>query len=240
MPKFFKENFEQAPFIDGLDASHISKVLRMKPGEFLTVCDTKGFDYECVITESRPELVSLKVEEKHRNETEPQTKLTLFQCLPKSDKMDLIVRQATEIGAEAVIPVLSERCVSRPDPKSAAKKIARWQKIAFSAAGQCGRGVIPQIKELITFKKSVEMFNDFDKVIFFCERGGKRLSDIVDGAARKIAIFVGPEGGFSVEEEELANSFSAVSATLGKRILRCETAPLAAAACVMLLSGEMD
>lgn len=240
MPKFFKENFEEAPFIDGLDAAHIAKVLRMKRGERLTVCDTKGFDYECVITEARTELISLEIEEKHKNETEPKIKLTLFQCLPKSDKMDLIVRQATEIGAAKIIPVLSERCVSRPDAKSAVKKIARWQKIVNSAAGQCGRGIIPAVGEITAFKEAVKSFADFDRVIFFCERGGKPLRDIITGGAQNIAVVVGPEGGFSVEEEELANSFSAVSATLGPRILRCETAPLAAAACVMLLSGEMN
>ncbi len=240
MPRFFKENLKESPNITGQDAAHIIRVLRMSVGDTLVVSDTAGTDYTCKILSADPANVELEIIESRPNATEAGTSLTLFQCLPKSDKMDLIVRQATEIGVKAVVPVLSERCVSRPDSKSIAKKIDRWQKIAAEAAGQSGRGVIPKVQSLLTFEECTKELQKFDLSIFFCERGGFPLKDLIKPQHKNIAIVIGPEGGFSLDEEATANAACAASATLGKRILRCETAPLVAAACVLQLCGEMD
>ncbi len=240
MPRFFKENLKESPCISGQDAAHIVRVLRMNVGDTLVVSDTAGTDYTCKILSADPANVALDIIESKPNATEAGTNITLFQCLPKSDKMDLIVRQATEIGVKTIVPVLSERCVSRPDGKSINKKVERWQKIACEAAGQSGRGVIPTVKKLVSFEECAKALQDFDLSIFFCERGGKPLNALIKPGFENIAIVIGPEGGFSLEEEARANASGADSATLGKRILRCETAPLVAAACVLQLCGEME
>ncbi len=240
MPRFFKENFKNEPYIEGGDAAHIALSLRMAAGDTVTVCDTCGTEFTCRLTAVSPSRVETEILEEKTGKTEPQTALTLFQCLPKGDKMDLIVRQAVEIGVSAIVPVLSERCVSRPNAAALQKKIARWQKIADAAAGQSGRGVIPKVKPCVTFKECVTSLNGFEKSLFFSERGGAPLSAAGLKKGGGIAVIIGSEGGFSVEEESAANLAGAQSVTLGPRILRCETAPLAAAACIMQLCGEMD
>ncbi len=238
MPRFFKEHFKNKPFIDGADAKHIAKSLRMRVGENLTVSDTKGTDFLCEISNISDNKVEFKIIKETENLTEPKTKVTLFQCLPKSDKMDLIVRQAVELGIYEIYPVMSERCVSRPDEKSMHKKIERWQKIADEAAGQSGRGIKPKVQNLISISDYYEKINDFSLSVFFYEAGGKPLEEIIDNP-KTISLMIGCEGGFSVEETENAERSGAKVATLGKRILRCETAPTVALANTMLLSNEM-
>ncbi len=240
MPRFFKENFKNEPFIDGGDAAHIALSLRMAAGDTVTVCDTCGTEFTCRLTAVSPTLVETEILDEKQGRTEPQTKLTLFQCLPKGDKMDLIVRQAVEIGVSEITPVLSERCVSRPNASAMQKKILRWQKIADAAAGQSGRGIIPRVNPCITFKECVNSLRGFEKALFFSERGGAPLCEVGLKKGGGIAVIIGSEGGFSVGEEAAANAAGAESVTLGPRILRCETAPLAAAACIMQLCGEMS
>lgn len=239
MPRFFKEFFESAPFLDGEDAAHIIKSLRMRPGEGLTVCDTRGTDYHCTIAACADGRVELTVDEAVKNETEPSVFVTLFQCLPKGDKMDSVVRQSVELGASRIVPVLSDNCVSRPDAKSLAKKRERWQKIADEAAGQCGRGILPSVGECITLKAVSDSLSNFDRAFFCYELGGKPIRRI-GSASTSIALIIGPEGGFTAKEAEMLESGGASVSTLGPRILRTETAPLAAITAVMLETGNMD
>ncbi len=238
MPRFFKEFFEDAPFIDGDDARHILKSLRMKVGESLTVCDTKGFDYDCVITGCTVDRVDLKIQNKTKNDTEPTVFVTLYLCLTKGDKMDTAVRQAVEMGVSKIVPVLSTNCVSRPDGKQISKKCDRWQKIADEAAGQSGRGILPEVGECVTLKNVAQTVKDIDLCLFFYEIGGTPLSNIGE-EIRTVSVIIGPEGGFTREEAEMLEKNGARVTTLGPRILRAETAPVAAVTAVMLQSRNM-
>lgn len=240
MPRFFCEEFKNNPVIFGEDAKHISRSLRMKIGEQLTVCDTHGTDYLCEIENLSDDAVYLKILSTKQNDSEPNLKVTLFQCLPKGDKLDLVVQKAVELGVNEIIPVMSSRCVSKPDQKAADKKRVRMQKISDQAAKQSGRGILPKIKPIINFNECCEKLAQFDKSIIFYELGGEPLAKIINKTAKTCAVIIGPEGGLSQEEVALANSKGAVSATLGKRILRTETAPLAALTAIMLLSGNLE
>lgn len=239
MPRFFKENFSNEPFISGDDAKHIAKSLRMKIGEPLCVCDTKGNDYSCVISGIFEQKVELEILSVTKSESEPSVKVTLFFCLTKSDKPDTVIKQSVELGVNEITPVLSSRCVSRPDEKSASKKLLRWQKISEEAAMQSGRGIIPRVNSIISFDDMTKAFNNFDKVFIFYEGGGNEISKILE-TDKNLAIIIGPEGGFSEEEVEKAKSCGAIVSTLGKRILRAETAPIAALSVIMLQSANMS
>lgn len=210
----------------------------MKIGESLTVSDTKGFDYNCVISGCSAERVELEILEKHKNNTEPTVFVTLYLCLTKGDKMDTAVRQAVEMGVSRIVPVLSTNCVSRPDEKAMSKKTERWQKIADEAAGQSGRGILPEVAMCMTLKTAAEDIKSDDLSLFFYELGGKPLCEI-GKTVRNISVIIGPEGGFSKEEAEMLEAAGATVTTLGPRILRAETAPVAAVAAVMLQSGNM-
>lgn len=238
MPRFFKEFFEEEPFISGDDARHISKSLRMKVGEKLTVCDTKGVDYNCTITGFSGDSVLLNINEKIPNATEPGVFVTLYQCLCKGDKMDTIVKQSVEMGVSKIVPVISTNCVSRPDDKALKKKIERWQKIANEAAGQSGRGILPEVAYAISFNETVKSAASDNICYFFYELGTEPMKKIDDGV-KTISVIIGPEGGFTQKEAEAIVNAGAVCATLGPRILRAETAPVAAMANIMLLSGNM-
>ena len=239
-PRFFTDNIGETAVITGGDASHITKVLRMKRGDLAVICDGNGTDMLCRITSASDGAVELEILDRRRSEGEPTVYLRLFQCMPKSDKMDFIVQKAVELGAAEVIPVISKRCVSRPDPKSAEKKRERWQRIADEAAKQCGRGRIPSVGGMIPFDEAVAGFGAADTCgIIFYECGGKRLGEIVSGYVRRIDVFIGSEGGFEEAEVNLAQAAGITPATLGTRILRCETAPVAAIAVLMNLTNNM-
>ncbi len=238
MPRFFKEFFESEPFIDGDDAKHILRSLRMTVGEKLTVCDTKGFDYSCMISACSDTRVELEIKEKRKNDTEPTIFVTLYLCLTKGDKMDLAVRQAVEMGASRIVPVLSTNCVSRPDEKSLKKKQERWQKIADEAAGQSGRGILPKVGETLPFNVAIESATKDDLCVFCYELATEKLDTISD-TVKTVSVIIGPEGGFTVPEAEILAKRGAKTVSLGKRILRAETAPVAALAAVMLKSGNM-
>ena len=236
MPRFFKEDFKSAPYLEGDDARHAAKSLRVRVGEELTVCDLNGFDYRCAVSEVTADRVYLDIKETYENNTEPSVFVTLYQCLTKGDKMDTIVRQAVECGVSRIVPVLSENCVSRPDEKSLSKKIERWQKIADEAAGQSGRGILPKVDEQLTLKQVASEIKSHDKVFFFYEAGGAPMQK---ASIKTAAIIIGPEGGFSPDEAELLEQNGAVVTTLGPRILRAETAPVAALTVLMLQTDNM-
>ncbi|MCL2071854.1 MAG: 16S rRNA (uracil(1498)-N(3))-methyltransferase [Oscillospiraceae bacterium] len=245
-PRFFVENGADSRLtLSEQDLYHARQVLRMKNGDKAILCDGNGTDY---LSEYREYFgsgersgVRFEVIRTMTNQAEPTVKLRLFQCLPKSDKMDFIVQKAVELGVSEVIPTVSARCISRPSGKSAANKTARWNKIAYEAAKQCGRGRIPVVGQVLNFKKAAEGLNKSDLSIIFYECGGERLNKIFDtfSAVSQINLFIGSEGGFETGEVELLRKAGAIPATLGKRILRVDTASIAAVSLIMNLSGNI-
>lgn len=238
MPRFFMEPPVMEPIVlEGEDARHIALSLRMKPGDALTVCDGEGTDFECTIASIIPQRVELSVVRKVPTQSEPSVRVTLYQGVPKSDKFDTVVQKAVELGVSAVVPVMMSRCVSRPDAKSMEKKCARWQKIAAEAAKQSGRGIVPQVLPCISYAEALRTARG-QKILFY-ECGGAPLTELVSADAKEISLFIGPEGGISGQELEAAVAADVQAATLGPRILRTETAPLAALTAVMLLTDNL-
>lgn len=242
MPRFFVESLAGDPIvIEGGDARHIALSLRMKQGEELILCDGKGTEAVCAVASLCPESVVLDVKERRASETEPKTRVTLYQALPKADKMEYIVQKAVELGVYRIVPVLTSRCISRPDEKTAAKKRERFCKIAAEAAKQSGRGIIPEVDGVLTFKNAVKEMSTAGLPIFFFEHASLPLRKYMEKyTGGDIAVMVGAEGGFSDEEAAFAEENGLLSASLGPRILRCETAPVAALAAIMYAAGEME
>lgn len=242
MPRFFIDFIPQeAVSLSGEDARHIARSLRMRPGDPLTLCDGAGTDYACRIQSVSGEDVTATVESRQPSRGEPDCMVTLYQGLPKADKMDHIVQKAVETGASRVVPMLTERCISRPDSKAAEKKRVRWEKIAEEAAKQCGRGKIPSVSAQLGFSEALAAALAEGPVLFFYEGGGESLTRLLPRlSAKSLSVFIGPEGGFAEAEAALAKSSGAQFATLGPRILRTETAPTAAITAVMLLTGNLD
>ena len=201
MPRFFKEDFENNPFLEGADANHIARSLRMRVGEALTVSDSKGTDFNCVISGINPDRIELQVKEIKPSESEPDISVTLCTCLLKGDKFESVIRHSVELGVTEILPLLSTNCVSRPDAKSLKSKGERWQKIANEAAGQCGRGRLPAVLNTIELTDFAKTIADYDLVLFFYEVGGEPLGETMweNDTAKKIAIITGPEGGFTAK-----------------------------------------
>ncbi|MBE6856410.1 MAG: 16S rRNA (uracil(1498)-N(3))-methyltransferase [Ruminococcus sp.] len=240
MPRFFVENINEADItLTGDNAHHIGRSLRMKPGEEITVC-CSGIDYNCVISEITQDTVYLELKEKIRCAAEPNIEVTLFQAVPKLDKLETIIQKTVELGVTKIVPVLSRRCVSRPNDKDFAKKLVRLNKIAEEAAKQSGRGIIPQVMPIISYKKAVEEMAELDRsVILYEEEGGVSFGKVDFTGVRTVGVLIGSEGGFDKEEAELASNAGAVRVWLGKRILRCETAPITAMSILMFLTNNM-
>ncbi|MCI5655444.1 MAG: RsmE family RNA methyltransferase [Candidatus Pseudoruminococcus sp.] len=240
MDWFFAESVDGEHLITGEDAIHITKSLRKSVGEAVILCDSSGVEHNCLIDRINDEGVLVHEISKTECQNEPSVEVTLFSALTKGDKLETVIQKSVELGISHIVPVLTSRCVSRPDAKSATKKQARYQKIALQAAMQSRRAIIPDVSEIITLEKASKMLSDFDTTIFFFEGGGKSLKEILSSPAKKIAIFTGPEGGFEEREVELLTENGAVVATLGKRILRAETAPIAALAAIMFETGNLE
>lgn len=232
MPKFFvEENTVSDTIVELRDENmhHLVKVLRKNKGDRVTVCDKSGFDYECVIKEINKDNVILEIEDKFGNVSEPETKITLFQGLPKGDKLSLIAEKCVEAGVVSVVPVSMLRSVVKLSNKEFSKKKERLLKVAESAAKQSGRGIIPEIGDLITFSEMSEKLPLFDLVVFpYEEEKETTLKSVIKGfEGKKIAVVIGPEGGFSESEVSKLVSLGIKPVTLGKRILRTETAGIA-------------
>ena len=240
MPRFFTETIDETKgIITGDDAKHIAKVLRMKAGEKLVACDCQGRDYDCVISEVCDKQVELTVEKVYPSETEPSVKVTLYQAMPKSDKMELIIQKAVELGVSAIVPVQTKRCVSRPDAKSMAKKLERYNRIALEAAKQCGRGCIPQVLPMLDYSEALTAMKADERAFLFYENSTSSFRKELEQKVSSVSIMVGAEGGFEEEEVSKALEQGIASLSLGKRILRCETAPLAALSIIMYETGNM-
>lgn len=230
---------ENEVLLDGEQARHIAKSLRMKKGDMLTVTDGQGNDFGCMIEEIGRDTVRLKVCYKQAGESEPSCAVTIYQGNPKGSKLEDIIQKCTELGAVRIVPVLTSRCVSRPDEKGAKKKTERYRKIALEAAQQSGRGIIPEISEMLTLKQAAAQDNAETKIVFY-EGGGAPLREIIGSQTKSVSIYIGPEGGFEEAEVKLLCEAGAVQATLGKRILRTQTAPVAALSAIMLLTDNLE
>ncbi len=233
MQQFFAEPSwirENKIFMQGSDVNHIRNVLRMKPGEDVRVNDGRGKTYLCCISSYEEQTAVLDILKELDSDTELPSRIILFQGLPKGDKMEWIVQKAVELGAYSIVPFAAKRSVVKLDEKKAAKKQARWQLIAKGAAEQSGRGIIPEVSTVRTFAEALGMAGELDVVLipYELEEGMKETVRILEEIApgQSVGIFIGPEGGFEEEEVERAKEAGAYAITLGKRILRTETAGL--------------
>ena len=241
MPKFFfnKNDISRGQVqLFGDDEKHIKTVLRAREGEEITLCDGEGMDYQCRIA-SLERGVLLDIISKDVCETEPKTKITLYQGLPKADKMELIIQKCVELGIDRIVAVSTERAIVKLDKKET-KKLERWQKIAEAAAKQSGRGKIPEIgQQVLKFKEAVAEAKELDGAIIPYEReqeiGIRQFVQNFKGES--VGVFIGPEGGFADEEIALAQGNGITPITLGKRILRTETAGMTTTA---ILLYELD
>ncbi len=229
--------------IDGADVNHIKNVLRMKIGEKLIACDGQGNDYCCIIAEFAKDNIILSITERRKTDTELPAKLILFQGLPKKDKMEMIIQKAVELGAYEIVPVMMKRTIVKlEDKKKEQKKLERWQAIAEGAAKQSGRGFIPKVHEVVSYKEAVTMASECNMALlpYECASGMKETRALINQSKEKssIGIMIGPEGGFEDEEVTLAKDHGITPITLGKRILRTETAGLAILSYLMLTLEE--
>lgn len=238
MPRFFlDEAIGDTVTITGGDARHIALSLRMQVGDALTLCNGRGTDYACRITALSPDSVTLSIMETTDSKSEPSVAVTLYQGLPKGDKLELIVQKAVELGVTRIVPVVTARSIARESARDQ-KKTARLQKIA-NEAGQSGRGILPTVEPPVSFAAAAARMAGENTVVLY-ECGGAPLRETVKDAPRALSLFVGPEGGIAPDEVETLVKNGARTATLGPRILRCETAPIAALAAVMALTGNME
>ena len=221
---------EEKIYIEGSDVNHIKNVLRMKIGEQVQISDQSGKNYLCELEAFESEKVQFRILEERESENELTSRLYLFQGLPKSDKMEWIVQKAVELGVYEVIPVVTRRAVVKLDEKKAAKKTARWNAIAEGAAKQSGRDVIPCVKDVMSLENALSYAADLDLVLMPYEdaEGMEKTRRVIGGIkpGQSVGIFIGPEGGFEEAEVQKAREAGAVVLTLGKRILRTETAGL--------------
>jgi len=241
MPRFFiDENAVNGDIITvtGGDAVHIGRSLRMKTGDSITFC-REGTDFVSVIEKMTSDEVFCRITERLPSSSEPRLKLTVFQALPKQDKPELIIQKCTELGASRIVFFISKRCVSRPDSKSAEKKLIRWRKIAEEAAKQSGRGNIPEICGIVSFDEALRELCENEISLLCYENGGERLSDIDFKGKSSCGVMIGAEGGFDRSEADICCEKGAVPIWLGKRILRCETCPIAVTSMIMLCAGEI-
>ena len=246
MRRFFIEESKIAGptiIITGSDAAHIKKVLRMEPGDRIGLFDGRGFEYEARIENLFSGSVEVSITKRFLSASEFPVQITAAQALLKDKKMDILARQLTEIGITKLIPFTAVRSVPRPDKKKFLARRKRWEKIVIEALKQCGRGHVTEIGEIITFNDVIKVADNCDLKIVFWENESKPVSDVVqqmhDRHYGKILAVLGPEGGVTEREIEYARACGFVTASLGPRILRSETAAIAACTILQYLFGDM-
>lgn len=250
MPRFF---IRQEQISDGVvrlfgeDAHHAARSLRMAVGDEITVCDMQGNEYTCRIASFADDReVTAAIESVRTADKELPCFVTVFQALPKGDKLDTVIQKAVECGASRIVPFESERCVARVKPEAEARKTERRQRIAEEAAKQCGRSVLPEVSATVGFDRMLRMAAECEVALFCYEGDGtipmgallKEKKEALRSGAR-VAVIVGSEGGFSLREAQAARDAGLLSAGLGKRILRTETASGFALSCLVYLT-ELD
>lgn len=242
MPRFFVPKQEIGSsflVLTGENAAH-AKVLRLKNGDDVTICDGEGTDYICTVSDVANGQISLVVHSADPSQSEPKVACSVYMAFAKADKFEHVIQKATELGAAELVCFPSVRCVSRPDKKSLVKKLDRWQKIAASAAEQSRRGRIPQVIALPSYSSALKRAAEADLAVCFYENEEQLTFRAAIEAApfRTASILTGPEGGFESEEVRQAAEAGLKICTLGSRILRCETAPLCALSALMYATGE--
>lgn len=242
MPRFFVKPEEMQPgflVLTGENAAH-AKVLRLKAGEEVLVCDGEGNECACTVSDVSNGQISLVVNSRQVASSEAKVNVSIYMAFPKADKLEHVIQKATELGAYEIIAFPSARCISKPDEKSLQKKLDRWQKIAASAAEQSGRGRIPQVIVLSSYQEALKRAALADKAILFYEneRATTLRMALAESPYHTISLLTGPEGGLETKEVDMAKDAGLQICTLGSRILRCETAPLCALSAVMYDSGE--
>ena len=242
MPRFFMAGSNimgGMAIIRGRDAEHV-RVLRLRPGEEMIICDGEGTDYKCRLVYADKEQAEAEVIEVVRCPAEPSVKVTVLCGLPKGDRSDYIIQKCVEAGAYEIAFFSCDRCVARPDKPE--KKLERWQRIAEEAAKQSGRGIIPQVRWVGDFTAALDTAVKKDLKLFLYETGEREALDAVlseNKEAQSVAIITGPEGGFAEFEAKLAKICGLHVCSMGERILRCETAPVVALTATMYATGNL-
>lgn len=241
MIRFFVTEAElegQQVRLTGENAKH-AKVLRLKEKEPVLICDGAGREGLCRVAEATEEPI-LEVLERRESASEAAVKVSVYMAYPKADKLEHVIQKATELGAYEIVAFPSGRCISRPDEKSLKKKLERWQKIASSAAEQSGRGRIPAVRCLASYAEALKEASVADKALMFYEHEEAVTLKMAlhEGSYQTVSLLTGPEGGLEEKEVAQAREAGLQVCTLGKRILRCETAPLCALSAVMYDAGE--
>lgn len=236
MPKFFvsqNQISENKITLIGEDVKHIANVLRKDVGDKINICNiTTSENFLCQLEEISKEEIKCSIIEKIKSDAEPNTDITIFQGLPKAEKMELIIQKCTELGVKTFVPVEMERSIVKLDSKAESKKIERWQKIAETAAKQSGRDIIPKVENLINLQKLLYLIEKYDIVLLAYENEEEytlkeALNTVKSKENLKIGIIIGPEGGIDVKEVQALEQAGAKIITLGNRILRTETVGIA-------------
>ncbi len=242
MPRFFlapEEIHPQFMVLTGENAVH-AKVLRLKCGDTLTVCDGNATDYLCTVSDVSPGQISLVVQQTVASDSEPSVDVSIYMAYAKADKFDHVVQKATELGAKEIVAFPSSRCVCRPEQKAIAKKLERWQKIAASAAQQSGRGRIPQVLAVDSYLQAITRAAQADLAVNFYENEDHlTFHDAISAHPfQTVALMTGPEGGYTPEEIALSAQHGIQICTLGKRFVKIHAAPLCALSALMYAAGE--
>ena len=243
MPRFFMAGTNimgGMAIMTGRDAEHV-RVLRLRPGEDMIICDGKGTDYKCRLVKADREQVEAEVIEVVPCPAEPTIQVTVLCGLPKGDRTDYIIQKCVEAGASEIMFFQSDRCVAKPDKPE--KKLERWQRIAEEAAKQSGRGIIPQVSWAGEYADALNVANQKELGLFMYETGEREALNTVleaNSDVKTAAIVTGPEGGFAPFEADLARIVGLHICSMGERILRCETAPVVAVSALMYATGNLS
>ena len=230
--------------ISGEDVKHIISVLRSVPGDALELSDGSGIDYDVTIEVIEKDIITTKIVSTKVNKTEPPVNITLFQGIPKADKMEYIIQKCVELGVSRIVPVMTERTIVRFDnARDAATKTTRWKRIALEAAKQCDRGIVPEVNEPVRLDEALKLAGDCSlKLLPYEEETAGNIRKHLEEQKQKqssVALFIGPEGGFTADEVKKAVEGGFKAVTLGPRILRTETAGVAVIAIIMYELGDM-
>ena len=253
-PRFFvdpQQIMGDSVAISGEEFTHLARVLRLRPGSSITVCDGLGQEYQAILQEILPKMALARIVEPVSSYAEPRVKITLVQGLPKADKMDLIIQKGTELGICEFLPVLTERTVVRLSGVKAERRVERWQRIAKEAAKQSRRTVVPKVHFPVPWGECLSKYSDKSQGrlgLFPWEAvSGRSIKDVLSvnqgwkqaGDSLEIWLFIGPEGGWSETEAGQAGALGIVALSLGPRILRTETAGIVAASVILYESGDL-
>lgn len=231
--------------LEGDDLKHLKKVLRLGPGDSINVFDGSGKEYEAKVLTIDKACAIAEIVSSFQTDAEPQIQLTLFQGLPKGEKMDLIIQKGVELGVHKFIPVITDRTVVQLDGKDGKKKAERWSKIAREASKQCRRALVPEVSEPLSFDNAIIESENYDAVLLLYENESKKclketLKCYTINKIKEIALFVGPEGGFTSHEVGKYTNLGFDITGLGKRILRTETAAISVISIIMYEMGELN